>query len=179
MFAVMWWANLVFLVSVAGYDYLFSLRFRAIQSVKGLITNDLKFARIIIPMTIRLHVWMIPWAAPPILERRHFEEFFSRYSGSQKQAMQYLNVIWSVFTVILEVTVMFAWQKPKFPETLNALLSCPRLGSRWPRSPISLLHGGQPMKVVVVLEPRLRLMYWEFITSPECWKGVSLGLGHL
>jgi hypothetical protein len=73
MFAVMWWANLVFLVSVAGYDYLFSLRFRAIQSVKGLITNDLKFARIIIPMTIRLHVWMIPWAAPPILERRHFE----------------------------------------------------------------------------------------------------------
>jgi hypothetical protein len=27
-------------------------------------------------------------------------------------------VIWGVFMVILEVTITFAWQQPKFPETL-------------------------------------------------------------
>jgi hypothetical protein len=45
------------------------------QVVKIIRTNsdDLKFAQLILTMIIRLYLWMIPWAAPPILERRHFE----------------------------------------------------------------------------------------------------------
>ncbi|KAH9993614.1 hypothetical protein BJV77DRAFT_997784 [Russula vinacea] len=88
--------------------------------VKIIRTNsdDLKFAQLILTMTTRLYLWMIPWVAPPILVRRHHEGFFSSHSHSQRQIIQYLNVIWGVFMVILEVTITFAWQQPRFPETL-------------------------------------------------------------
>ena len=63
------------------------------QVVKIIRTNsdDLKFAQLILTMTTRLYLWMIPWVAPPILARRHHEgerhdETVSLYRGKLNSA---------------------------------------------------------------------------------------------